>query len=53
MSTTDKSIDAIEDDFDDLQSNTQDAIVNYVTEQPITAVIAAFVVGIVVGRLIL
>jgi ElaB/YqjD/DUF883 family membrane-anchored ribosome-binding protein len=46
-------IDEIETDVSDVLDETQDAVINYVRERPLTALLATFAIGFVVGRFVL
>jgi hypothetical protein len=50
---TANDIEDIETDALDVLEETQDAVINYIREKPLTALLATFVFGFVVGRFVL
>jgi len=50
---TANDIEDIESDALDVIDETQDAVINYVRERPLTALLATFALGFVVGRFVL
>ena len=53
MTNAAMDIDRLQSDANELAEDAQDTVLNFIREQPVTSLVVAFLVGVVVGRVLL